>query len=195
MGNTGRLYQSRQLIIFIALAVILGACRQDVSYATLVSRELARDAQADSLWLGLRFNMTMEEFFIYCFNQNQKGEFFQNSGSSEVIYTFKGEFKAPVDYVFFPAGGNASIQQLEGTMVYQSWAPFTKEFTAEHLQEEVIRYLEAQYGGRPFLAIDHPEGFWPQAFVKVDANRKILLYRSFDDRKLHVVFENLRSKS
>lgn len=184
-----------QLIIGISLGLFLGACRQEVSYATLVSQELARDTQADSLWLGLRFNMPMEEFFIYCFNQNQKGEFFQHSGSSEVIYTFEDEFKAPVDYVFFPAGGTAAIQQLEGTMVYQAWAPFSREFTAEHLQEEVIGYLEDQFGGRPFLAVDHPQEFWPQAFVKVDANRKILLYRSFDDRKLHVVFENLRSKS
>lgn len=183
------------LITLLLISLSATGCRNEPNYAGLVAQELARAAQVDQLVLGLHFNMPMETFFRYCFEMNQQGLFFQNQGDAQVLYTYQEEFGTPVDFVFFPVGGHQSIQELEGAMTYQSWAPFTRDFTAEKLQQEVIRYFEKELGGRSFIPIDHPLQYWPKAYVKLDANRKILLYRSFDDRQLHIVFENLRAKS
>ena len=194
MWNFGKI-NCAFLSVICGLWLLVAACNNRTSYAELVSQELARESAVDSLLLGLYFDMPMERFFSYCFEMNQKGVFFQYGGRSQVLHTYEHEFSTPVDFVFFPVGGHAAIQQLEGTMTFKNWAPFSKEFTAGKLQEEVKVFLEKQLGGRPFIQVDHPQGYWPYAYVKVDSNRKILLYRSFDDQKVHLVFENLRAKS
>ena len=78
--------------------------------------------------------------------------------------------------------------------MFQHWTPFTKEHSAAVLLEEVIDKMQEWYPGRDFIQIDDPNDLWPYAYAKVDGNRKIVLYRSFDDQKVHAVFENLDEK-
>lgn len=178
-------------IYFWFILLLMMGCTGKPSYDELVSRELARGVKVDSLFHGIYFNMTMESFYDHSYKMNQKGIFFQNDLNVEVVVHYDEGYSHPVDFVFFPEGPFRSIQRMRGYMKYQKWSPFTKTLTAKKLQEEVRKNFETQYGGQKFIEIPHPKGFWPTAYVKVDGNRKILLYRSFDDQRVEMEFENL----
>lgn len=182
---------SFSLVLAIGLLVITGGCDQKQTFEEVVTEELARNVKFDSLFYGLHFNMPMKEFYDHSFDMNQKGIFFQNNMNVEVIIHYDKDFSAPVDFVFFPDTSFPTIQKVDGHMMFRQWAPFNKEYPASKLQEELKKKMEDWYGGRDFIKIKHPKGHWPYAYVKVDGNRKILLYRSFDDQKVEVAFENL----
>ena len=184
-------YLSKALIVTMIASIMCTHCAESPSYEEIVARELSSGERHDSLFMGIHLNMHMQTFYDHCFEMNQKGLFFKKPGSVDVMYTFEEDFSAPVEFVFFPHGGHVLIQEVRGHMIYKKWTPFTKEFNAEKLQEELKEKMEEWYGGRPFIKMDHPQGYWPYSYVKIDGNRKIQLYRSFDDSKVEVVFENL----
>jgi len=145
----------------------------------------------DSLFMGIYLSMPMQDFYDHAYELNQQKIFFKNPGSTDIRYTYETEFRSPVHFVFFPRGGHQTVQKISGHMYYENWSPFSKAFNAGRLQEEVKAFMEAKYGGSPFKKEEHPKRYWPYSYVKTDGNRKIHLYRSFDDSKLQVVFENL----
>lgn len=175
----------------LAVSTFCIQCSDQSSYEEVVARELSSGERHDSLFMGIHFNMHMQTFYDHCFEMNQKGLFFKEEGSVNVVWTLEEGFSAPVDFVFFPQGGHTLIQEIKGHMIYKNWTPFTKEFRAGKLQEELKAEMERWYGGRPFIKVEHPLDYWPYSYLKVDGNRKIHLYRSFDDSKVEVVFEDL----
>lgn len=177
--------------LVLCLLILTHACNRKQSLRKVVAEEMARNVKVDSLFYGLYFGMTLQDFYDHSFEMNQQGIFFQNNMNVEVIIKYDDDFSSPVDFVFFPETFYPTIQKIDGHMMFRQWAPFTKVFTASKLQEEVKEKMEEWYEGRDFIKIAHPKGHWPYAYAKVDGNRKILLYRSFDDQKLEVVFENL----
>ncbi len=186
MGSSNKIFWAVSMFTILILA-----CAHRQTYNEVVAEELARKVRFDSLFHGLYFDMPMTEFYEYGYEMNQKGIFFQNAMNVEVIVHYDDEYSSPVDFVFFPDEKYPSIQIIRGYMKYRRWSPFAKDLTAAKLQEEIKEIFEKRYGGRQFMKIVHPEGHWPYAYVKVDGNRKILLYRSFDDQKVELVFENL----
>ncbi|PXX24009.1 hypothetical protein C7972_11760 [Arenibacter sp. ARW7G5Y1] len=183
-------------ILFLAFGTImlLESCNRKQSLDEIIIHEKERGVKYDSLFHGLYFGMKMKSFYDHCFDMNQKGLFFQNGFNLEVIIKYEKEFSAPVDFVFFPKGPYQTIEKIEGSFMFQHWTPFTKEHSAAVLLEEVIDKMQEWYPGRDFIQIDDPNDLWPYAYAKVDGNRKIVLYRSFDDQKVHAVFENLDEK-
>jgi len=182
---------SNLLVRLLVISVLCIQCAESPSYEEVVDRELSSGERHDSLFMGIHLNMHMQTFYDHCYDLNQKRVFFKKEGSVNVQYTFQKAFSSPVDFVFFPQGGHTLIQKVKGYMIFQKWAPFTNEFTAGKLQEQLKEEMESWYGGRPFIQVEHPLGYWPYSYVKVDGNRKIQLYRSFDDSKVEVVFEDL----
>ncbi|MFS4418005.1 hypothetical protein [Maribacter sp. 2307ULW6-5] len=178
----------------IGITALALACNGKPTLAEVEAEELARNVAFDSLFYGLHFGMTMQDFYDHSYDMNQEGIFFQNNMNVEVIIHYDEDFSSPVDFVFFPDTSYPTIQKVDGYMMFRQWAPFTKEYPASKLQEELKEKMEEWYGGREFIKIEHPKGHWPYAYAKVDGNRKIVLYRSFDDQKVEVVFENLNAK-
>jgi len=178
--------------ISLVILFLINSCADDLSpYEKLVVREKNSGERHDSVFMGVYLEMPMQQFYDHCFELNQRGVFYKNPGSVDVRYTFEDEFSSPVVFVFFPEGGHQSIQKVKGQMFYKNWAPFAKKFAAEYLQEELKEKMESWYPGNSFLRVPHPHGYWPYSYVKVDGNRKIHLFRSFNDGKVEVVFENL----
>ena len=167
------------------------SCKEEQTLEKIEADEMERDVKVDSLFYGIHFGMTMQDFYDHSYDMNQEGVFFQNNMNVEVIIHYDDDFTAPVDFVFFPDTSYPTIQKIDGYMMFRQWAPFTKDYPASKLQGELKEKMEEWYGGREFIKIPHPKGHWPYAYAKVDGNRKIVLYRSFDDQKVEVVFENL----
>ena len=181
------------MILGFGLFILTQSCNEKLTLDEVVTEEMARNIKVDSLFYGLYFGMTMQDFYDHSFDMNQEGIFFQNNMSAQVIIRYDEDFSVPVDFVFFPDTSFPSIQKINGYMMFRQWSPFTKEYPASKLQEELKEKMEEWYGGRDFIKIAHPKRHWPYAYAKVDGNRKIVLYRSFDDQRVEVVFENLNT--
>ena len=171
-------------------------CVGEASYEDILKQELSQGVTRDSLFYGLRFNMTWEEFYNHSFEMNQQGIFFQNGMNLEVQVKLEEGFKYPVLFNFFPvSAGNDLINRIDGKFQYQNWAPFNDAFSGGILEKELARNMEKWYGGRAFIEIPHPKKFWKHALVKIDGNRQIMLMRAFDDSYVEVKFEDLYEKS
>ena len=174
--------------------LVCAGCVEETSYEDILKQELSRGVVRDSLFYGLRFNMTWEEFYDHSFEMNQKEVFFQNGMNLEVQIKLKEGFKHPVIFNFFPVSTNNLINQVDGKFQYQNWAPFNDTFSARHLEKELACNMEKWYGGRTFIEIPHPKKYWKHALAKIDGNRQITLMRAFDDSYVEVKFEDLNEK-
>lgn len=185
---------NKSISILVEIVVVLGlltGCNNKQSLEDIIKYESESGVKYNNLFHGLYFGMPMDNFYDHCFQMNQKGVFFQNGLNVEVIVKYENEFSAPVDFVFFPQGTYQSIERIDGSFMFQHWSPFSKEYRASGLIEELVEKMQDWYPGRDFVRIDHPKALWPYAYAKVDGNRKIVLYQSFDDQKVHVTYENL----
>ena len=175
--------------------LVAAGCVEGGSYEDILKQELARGVSHDSLFYGLSFNMTWEEFYDHSFEMNQKGIFFQNGMNLEVQIRLEEGFKHPVILNFFPVSDVSNlINGIDGKFQYQNWAPFNDTFSGRALEKELARNLEKWYGGRAFMQIPHPQKYWEHALVKIDGNRQITLMRAFDDSYVEVKFEDLYGK-
>ena len=75
---------------------------------------------------------------------------------------------------------------------YRAYAPWDKERNSVTLAQELVKEYEKYYPKNPFITIDLDEIKY-DAFVKVDGNRRILIY-PFNDKDVRVRIEDLRSK-
>jgi len=74
--------------------------------------------------------------------------------------------------------------------VYEVFAPWDKSTHSDSLQLDVLSFLEKQYG-TGFITLEHPER--GKAFVKVDGNRRISIFK-FDDRTVNAIFTDLTAE-
>ncbi len=180
--------------MMMGLYIVGSACSSPVNeYGEMVQKGLESKVRYDSLFFGIHFNMSREDFFEHCFAMNQQGIFFQNPNGTEVQYKFENEFKYPVVFDFFPNMADSSIHELRGNLYYQHWTPYQKKYAADSLQLEVVGLFEKWYG-RPFIKMPHPQELLGDTFVKIDGNRKISIYNNIDNRKVEVWFVDLSKK-
>ena len=177
-------------VLLLSLLLLTCACTPKNKYEEMVEAGLASKVRYDSLFFGLHFNMTADEFFQHCFEMNQQGIFFQNPNGTEVQYKFKNEFKDTVIFNFFPNLENKAIHELRGHLYYQHWTPYQKKYSADSLQLEVVELFERWYGGT-FVKIPNPQELLGDIYVKIDGNRKISIYNNLDNRKVEVWFVDI----
>jgi hypothetical protein len=81
---------------------------------------------------------------------------------------------------FYPTFVQGKIAEMPVKFVYKGWAPWNKSLSADSLQMDVLNWYKKIYGD-DFIAVEHPER--GMAFVKVDGNRRISVFKEND---LHV---------
>lgn len=180
-------------LFWVLACMLFIGCSKSYEYNEILEEEMARGIRYDSLFYGLHFNMTSQQFFEHCFEMNQQGIFFQNNMNSEVQIMFNDEFKYPVVFNFFPNLEKSLIQELRGHFFYKNWNGYDKNYSAQSLQLELVTAMEKWYGGRPFIKVSHPQKYIGDAYVKIDGNRRITLYNNVDSRKVEVWYTDLSS--
>jgi len=178
-------------LLALFAAILAANCSRPESYKAVVEEELAKGVCYDSIFHGLHFNMSSDQFYEHSFQMNQHGIFFQHGGSQEIKIDFKEEFKSPVEFVFYPNFEDEVIVELKGSFYYTLWNGFNKEYFAQNLQLELIPKLERWYEGRPFIKISSAPSSIGDTYVKVDGNRQIKLSNSFDNHKVEILFSDL----
>ena len=59
-----------KLILFILIILSINSCKES-SYKSLEKREMLSGMRYDSLFLGIKFNMSSKEFYDHCWKMNK----------------------------------------------------------------------------------------------------------------------------
>jgi hypothetical protein len=165
--------------LFIVLIVATGfltfsRCSKKAQYESLVKAGLKSGQRHDTLFLGLSLGMTSENFYKKCWELNQEGIVRQGENNASVLYVMEEDLKGPTDVNFYPTFYDDKIYEMPVKFRYKAWTPWDKRHSGDSLQLELLQLFKAWYGD-DFMEVTHPER--GKAFVKIDGNRRISLYR------------------
>lgn len=139
------------------------------------SRELSSGKVQNEIFLGLELGMDKKAFYEKCWELNSKG--LLTNGPSELSVEYDAPMPSgnPAKMRFFPKWENEKIYMMPVEFTYDGWAPWNKELEVEKLREDVVKLFEEWYGPG-FIEVSN-EDKSQIAFVKVDGNRRIRIFR------------------
>ncbi len=171
------------MMALLAMAIMIRCSTS--AYERMEKVELSKGIRVDTLFLGLRFGMTSNEFFKQCARLN-KQHLVRDGVGMRVRYD-SADLKYPASMSFYPDFKDDRIYQMPVIFAYKGWAPWTKDLFSDRLQMDVVKLFEKWYG-TGFIEIRHPEK--GVAYVKVDGNRRITVFKQ-DDATVKVIFKDL----
>lgn len=181
-------------IITIGLGgiILLSNCSKKAKYESMVKEGLESGVRHDTLFLGLYLGMSSEDFYKKCWELNKEGLIQQGSGNTSVLYEIVDEFKAEVEANFYPTFVDEKIYEMPVKFKYDAWAPWNKQFSGDSLQVELLDVFKRWYGSG-FIEVNHAKR--GPAFVKVDGNRRISIYRDLSaDGTVWALYTDLSMK-
>ena len=120
--------------------------------------------------------MSKKDFYVHCWELNKQGLVWQGSRNMTVMQELNS-LKHPAIMDFYPNFHNDTIYEMPVTFTYKGWAPWNQHLSADSLQQDVVNLLERWYGDG-FIELEHPQR--GVTFVKVDGNRRIIVWKDND---------------
>ena len=158
----------------IIYAFIICGCSPKARYDRKLKHELASGVRYDSLFIGIYFGMPEKDFYLHCWKLNQKGLIQQGETNTTVLYELKNELRYPATMDFYPKFTEGRIYEIPVRFKYRGWAPWNKNLTADKLQLNVLKWYKKVYG-EGFIEVRHPQ--WGSAYVRIDGNRRISIFK------------------
>ena len=134
--------------------------------------------------------MRADTFFNLCRRLNNDGIIRDGIDVTAMTVSYqlnKKEFKSPAAMNFFPKFKDTTMLEMGISFTYDGWAPWNEEMKASKLLPEVKTLLEKWYGGG-FFSIGKKQG--EKVWVKIDGNRRILLFVA-DDHRVRTLIADL----
>lgn len=152
--------------------MIFFGCSPEKKLDRVIERELESGIRNDSLFLGLEFGITMQEFFDQCKELNKQGIVKEGSKNMSVEYIFKDSLDRPIAFNFYAdRQANGPIYRYYTSFNYYAFA-LNRHLYADRLIEMLPSILMAWYGGNePFTVTRDGNKF----LYKIDGNRMIEL--------------------
>jgi hypothetical protein len=175
------------IIPLLVTSLIIGGCTPRSKYERRLKHELASGVRCDSIFLGIYLGMSDKDFYTHCWSLNKEGLVKQNSNNTAVEYQLRDELKAPARMEFYPEFVQRKIIEMPVKFAYNGWAPWNKELSSDNLQKDILKWFKKDYGDG-FITVKHPEH--GTAFVKLDGNRRITIFRQ-DDINVWAVFTDM----
>ena len=153
--------------------MILIGCNPEYKLKQEIEKELATGVKNDSLFLGLEFGITMQEFFEHCKELNRQELVREGSKNMSVEYIFKDSLDQPIAFNFY------ADRETNGGPIYRYYTSFhyyafalNRHLYAERLLEMLPAILMDWYGGNePFTLVRDKKKY----LYKIDGNRMIEL--------------------
>ncbi len=164
-------------VVILMSAVFLAECSPRSRYEHRLRQELGSGVRYDSLFMGFYFGMPEKEFYLHCWNLNQKGLARQGESNSTVLCQLKNELYYPANMDFYPRFNEGKIYEVPVRFKYVGWAPWNKNLSSDNLESHVLKWYETIFGAG-FIEIRHPKR--GSAFVKIDGNRRITIFKQND---------------
>jgi hypothetical protein len=178
------------LVTFLIFICIISGCSPKAKYDRRLKHELTSGVRYDSLFMGIYLGMPEKDFYLHCWQLNRKGLIRQGESNTTVYYKLKNQLKYPAAMDFYPKFMQGRIYEMPVKFKYIGWAPWNKNLTSDKLQHNLVKWYEKTYG-KGFIEVRHP--LHGTAFVKVDGNRRISIFKE-SDLYVWAVFTDLLAK-
>jgi hypothetical protein len=175
------------MMTLLISGLIVSGCSPRAKYERRLKHELASGVRYDSLFLGLYFGMPERVFYVHCWNLNHKGSIKQGESNTTAEYELKNELKHPAVMDFYPKFNQGKISEMPVVFKYKGWAPWNKTLSSDNLHKEVLKWYEKVYGDGFIKVKHHLHG---TAYVKIDGNRRITIFKQ-DDLRVWAVFTDM----
>lgn len=180
------MFKSNSIFIFlicISLLALYGCTSSD--YTKLVKEELNKGRQ-DSLFLGLHFGMSRNEFFDRCMALNREHIATNGIKGYNVLHKIQDSVGTIMMH-FYPDFHNDTIYQMKVIFTYQNWSPWDTNTQPDSLQSRVRNMLDRWYGsGYVEIKWDKKQS----ACVKVKGNRRIVIFKD-GEMDVQAIFTDL----
>ncbi len=157
------------LLLFISCLLFVN-CSSEKTYESMVRGGLSSGIEADSLFLGYYFGMTVQDFHSFSLEMNRRGEI---TGFTKIIYKTEA-LSHPATMEFYPTFIEGKITRIPLTIGYDGWAPWNEHLHTNELIGDLISYYAEVYGAE-FSMIYIPD-IDRQAMVSIMGNREIRIY-------------------
>jgi hypothetical protein len=159
----------------LACALIFHGCNPEKRLERTIKNQLETGVRNDSLFLGLEFGMSFDQFYDHCWELNRQGIVKEGAQNMSVQYIFKDSLDNPIAFDFYGhrnEDGDSLIHQYNTTFYYYAWA-LNRHLYADNLIKMLNPILMDWYGGNDFFAVEQ-EG--KVHLFKIDGNRMIDMF-------------------
>jgi hypothetical protein len=171
----------RELCLALGVVLLLGGCELKSEYAKEVEESIAAGKRNDSLFLNLSLRMSAKDFYATCWELNKQGLIKQGPGNKSVQYKMTDEFEYPVYMRFYPEfTDDGNIWKMPVDFLYEAWAPWNKQLSADSLMPKVVDLFEDWYGGEFKEEVNEKTG--QRVYYKIDGNRQTLIFKRDSSR-------------
>ncbi len=178
------------LLLLLIFGSVLFGCSPRAKYERRLKQELASGVRQDSLFMGLYLGMPQLDFYTHCWKLNRSGLIKQGPNNTTVEYKLKNELKYPATMHYYPEFFQHKIYEMPVRFMYNGWTPWNKKLSADNLEKDILKWYKKIYGDG-FIVVSHPK--YGKAYVKIDGNRRITIFKE-DDSHVWAVFTDMLVK-
>lgn len=185
---------NKLIIALIFTQILICSCTRS-KYDELVSNESSKNTILDSLVFDFHFGDSKQEFFKRCMDLNKQQIIKEGPNNKFVQYTLhaKDTTQSSIQMLFYGIFNEDKIMTgMDMRFSYNFWSAWSDDYSAQKLVPQLKDTLMNWYPGNDFIPIKLPNSKL-EAFIKVDANRQILIYTK-DTKDVTVKIEDLRVK-
>ena len=182
-----------RLLFLYVLVFVTANCNSPDDYETVLARELARPDTIHTLFFNYKLGMSRQAFYDSSWALNRQGLVSHGPNNRNVQYKLPDQLSHEATMLYYPDFENDRISQMRVRFSYDGWAPWNRHLWADSLIFEIRDLMEAWYG-KGFLTnqVSVPMIGITNEFVKIDANRQIMIRRD-SDREVLVTITDLRA--
>lgn len=164
-------------------------------YIAWEQRELESGIRYDSLFKGLYFGMTHDNFRDYCYYKNTVEHDFRMQGANTSWLESKiGEMQYPAAINFYPVFDEGVITEMNAQIYYKDAVFKDGVLENDSLLLDVLGLMTNWYG-EDFIRIKSPNSYETDVYVSVHGNRRISVFPALNaEVKVWMVDLNAREK-
>jgi len=197
MKNQGLLNikTTNRFLLVVLFCVAFIACKQS-EYSELIKSEMSKNIVHDTLFFGMNFGQSKQEFFDKCWKLNATGLVSHGPSNDFVKHDLPlkegDDLTKSIRMLFY--GIFNEENKMTGMNVqysYNAWSLWNKSLQPETLIHPVKDTLMNWFPGNDFIKLiieKNEKVLW----VKVDGNRRIIIKPIDDNREVKVRIDDLR---
>ena len=173
----------------IVLITLIG-CDSGRKYRRLVESQLQNGIVNDTLFHGIHFGMSYDEYYGHITKLGHQGKVTQGGDMS--VQCIIDAFDTEIRMNFVAEYVNDSIQGMRVTYRYVNWAPWNRRTVDDRLWEDIVTLFKDKYGSN-FIRLESDKSMRP-ALVWVLGNQRISLFQK-KEAQINARFLNLRKNN
>lgn len=184
-----------KILLFCCTLIFFSSCSES-EYSKLVKTEMAKKTINDSLFLGMKFGITKQNFYDQCWKLNNKKIISHSSSNNFVKYTLPNHTNDAtindINMLFYGIFNEEKIMTgMDLKFYYEAWSLWNENLHAEKLTPIIKDSLLKWYPGNDFIAVPLKKNE-TEVFVKIDGNRRIIIESLVDNKEVNARIDDLR---